>query len=279
MGVHERSLYSNSPFLTAVIGSLAGAFAGAYGGYKIVERGKVRDDLLKEIRNTNAATMVSFGICNSLLATKQRLAKPLKEKYDSKKIELLEHIRRKKAGEIPDVTFEFQADFESFTLPPLAMDILQTQVFEKLSLVGRPLLLVTTLRQAIHTLEHALGTRNALIESYKAKSPLEPNFLLTRYFGLPYRGGQVKEEYPASLQAAYEPTDSVIFFSHLLCQDLGEHGDHISTEFTKGFGRGAPTIAKPDFTKAIAANLMPPAEGFSEWVGMFTKKSGVQTVD
>ena len=42
-------------FLIAVAGSLAGAFAGAWGAQRIAERGKNRKELLEEIRNTNAA--------------------------------------------------------------------------------------------------------------------------------------------------------------------------------------------------------------------------------
>jgi hypothetical protein len=58
----------NSNLFTSLIGALAGAFAGAYGGQLIVERSKTRDELLKEMRNTNAAIMLAFGMCNTALS-------------------------------------------------------------------------------------------------------------------------------------------------------------------------------------------------------------------
>jgi hypothetical protein len=122
-------------------------------------------------------------------------------------------------------------------------------------------------------------TRNNLIQSYKQQSPLPTNLLIHLYFGLPYGGGHVNQDYPASLEAMYELTDSAIFFSHLLCGDLGEHGDHLAAEFKQKFGSGAPTIAKPDFKKAEDAKLMPSADSFADWLGMFVKKPNATTVD
>jgi hypothetical protein len=298
MGVHPRQAFAifsrvestqlwqslefffNSAFVTAAIGSLAGAFAGAYGGYMIVERGKIREAMLKEIRNTNASNMVSFGICNSLLSTKQQIVKPLKEKYVSQRAEFLEYKRKRDTGEVgKDATFELQMDFQTFTLPPLAIDILQTQAFEKLSLVARPLLLVTSLRQALHSLEQALTTRNALIASYKANSPVSPNVLIPLYFGLPDGQGRANQDYRTSIEAIFSLTDSAIFFSCLLCKDLTEHGEHIAATFKKKFRSGAPSIARPEFAKAKAANLMPAAESFADWIGMFVKGADAQSVD
>jgi hypothetical protein len=274
-----KNLFS-SAFVTVVTGSLVGAFAGAYGGYMIVERGRVREELLKEIRNTNAANMVSFGICNSLLSTKQQFVKPLKEKYDSQRAEFLEHKRKRETGEVgKDAIFEVKLDFQTFTLPPFAVDILQTQTFEKLSLVGRPLLLVTSLRQALHSLEQALAARNALIASYKADSPVSQDALIPRYFGLLYSGGNVNQNYPSSIEAIFSLTDSALFFSCQLCRDLTEHGDHIVAAFKKKFGSGAPSIARPDFTNAETTNLMPASDSFADWIGMFVNQADSQAVD
>jgi hypothetical protein len=77
--------FFNSAFFaalfTAIAGSMAGAFWGAYGGQRIVERGKQREELLTEIRNTNATIMVAVGICNSFLGIKRQNVKPLKDLY------------------------------------------------------------------------------------------------------------------------------------------------------------------------------------------------------
>jgi hypothetical protein len=60
--------FFNSVFFTAIAGSLAGAFAGARAAQRIAEKTRNKEELLREIRNTNAATMVAFGVCNSLIS-------------------------------------------------------------------------------------------------------------------------------------------------------------------------------------------------------------------
>src|SRR5689334_19372520 len=71
-----------------------GAFAGAYGAQIITERSKLREELTKEIRNTNAAISISFGICNFLLSMKHQHVKDLKEKYDAQRKDFFAHFER-----------------------------------------------------------------------------------------------------------------------------------------------------------------------------------------
>lgn len=73
--------FFNSAFFTAIFtaiaGSFAGAFAGAVAAQRIADKTRNKDELLKEIRATNAATMIAFGVCNSiLLAKKQHIVAP-----------------------------------------------------------------------------------------------------------------------------------------------------------------------------------------------------------
>ena len=46
---------ANSAFFASLVAALAGAFASAFAAQRIAERGKYREELLREIRNTNAA--------------------------------------------------------------------------------------------------------------------------------------------------------------------------------------------------------------------------------
>jgi hypothetical protein len=110
-------------FFTAIIGSLAGAFAGAYGGQWIVAKGREREELLAEIRNTSAATVVAFAICNSILSIKQQHVKRLKDSFDQQKAGFLEHAKKHSLGQIPsDTPFHFIADLQSLFLPPFPLD-------------------------------------------------------------------------------------------------------------------------------------------------------------
>lgn len=266
--------FANSVFFTAIVGSLAGAFAGAYGGQRIVERGKSREDLLKEMRNANAAIMVAVGICNLLLSVKKQHTQRLKEGFDTQKATLLDHKAKRESGQFgKDVVFNFQADLE--TLPPvmLPMQVLQTLIFEKLSLSGRPLVTISVLGSTVGALNGAIEKRNQLIETYKTGIPKLPTDLLHLYFGLPYGGGHINLDYPASIDAIDFHTNGGIFFSRLLCDDLAEYGEQIAARFKRKFGKGAPRINTTVFTEAEEANLMPNAEEYADWMTMFMKRS------
>jgi hypothetical protein len=103
-------------FFTAVAGSLAGAFAGAYGGQRIVAKGKEREELLAEIRNTSAATVVTFAICNSFVTIKKQHIKHLKELFDHQKAAFLEHIKKHSLGQLyGNGAFQFTADFQTLS--------------------------------------------------------------------------------------------------------------------------------------------------------------------
>jgi len=258
----EIKEFFNSVFFTAIAGSLAGAFAGAYGAQRIAERAKVRDQFLKEIRDTNTAMMVAFGICNSLITIKKQHLKVLKEDFETQKLALLEHQERRRLGQISkDEIFHFKADLETLSLPPLPVDILQGLVFERLSLVGRPLALTTTLGQTVHTLGAFLEKRNELIESYKAAGGVT----VPQYFGLPI-AGQIDQNYPSAINAISDQADDGIFFSQLLCKDLAEHGNRIAVQFKDTFGKDAPKINRTDFGPAEDLDLMPSPKSYPDWL-------------
>lgn len=263
----EIKEFFNSVFFTAIAGSFAGAFAGAYGAQRIAEKAKYRDQLLKEIRGTNTAIMLAFGICNSLLSIKEQHVKSLKEDFDTQKAALLDHKNKRKLGLISkDQEFYFKKDLQTLSLPPLPVDILLKQVFEKLSLVGRPISLTTTLSQTAHSLSASLEMRNQQIKSYKANNGVSTE----EYFGFPL-DGQINEIYPSLIKSIYHQTDDGIFFSQLLCQDLIEHGNKIVDLFNKNFKKGAPKISKIDFSKAEKLNLMPNANNYADWTSMFAQ--------
>ncbi len=266
--------FCNSVFFTAIAGSFAGALGGAWSAQRIVARGKEREELIAEIRNTSAATIVSFAICNSFVAIKQQHVKPLKESFDQQKSDFLAHAAKRRSGQIPrDTIFPFTADLRSLFLPPFAIDTLRQLVFEKLSLdERRPLMLVTTLGETVHGLNTSIANRNELIASYKATN-FAPNELLFLYFGLPHSGSRItNEEYPSLIDAIYRQTDDGIFFSKLLCGDLVEHNRRLVERFKQRFKKVAPTIIdKPDFTKPENAKLIPNDADYVDWFNLFVK--------
>jgi hypothetical protein len=157
--LHLIWAFLNSVFITAIVGSMAGAGAGAYGAQWIVARGRQRAELLTEKRNTNATIMVAVGICNTFLEIKRQTVKPLKDFYDAQRAAYHEHAKT-----------DFVAGLRSLYLPPFPLEILRQQAFAKLSLSGRPLLLINALGDTIHGLNTSIDARNDLIASYKHNS-------------------------------------------------------------------------------------------------------------
>jgi hypothetical protein len=268
---NAKELFS-SIFFTSIVNAFAGAFMGAYAAQRIAERTKKRDDLVGEIRDTNAANMVSFTICNSLLALKKQHVKRLKDQYDKDRAALEEHKTKIEAGQIDPAQhpFHFTADLETLPIEKYPADVLQSHVFEKLSVSGRALSLATMVSQTVHALNAAAEKRNQLIESYKT-NPIPEHVFPALYFGLPINGN-VNRDYPATIEAIHLQTDAGIFFAQLLCKDLTEHAEQLTTRFVRLFPRErAPRASKPDFAKAETAGLMPSAEAFADWTQGFVR--------
>jgi hypothetical protein len=126
---------SQLEFFTAIAGACADAFAGAYGAQRIVARGKEKEELLAEIRNTNAATVVALGICNTFLAIKKQHVKWLKETFEGQKADYLARAHQYRIGELlpgniaPPLFFDLQV----LVLPPfdLPLNTLRHQILKK----------------------------------------------------------------------------------------------------------------------------------------------------
>jgi hypothetical protein len=254
--------------LTAIVGSCAGAFAGARAAQRIADKTRNRDELLKQIRATNAAVMLAFGICNNLLSLKKQHVKPLKEKFDQDKASIIEALKMQKSGAGGEV--HFLADFRGLSHLDLPISLLQEQIFEKISVHGGAILLTTAVAQTVRALNLSIKERNNLIENFKARS-LPVNELVALYFGFRF-GERTNEQYPNTIDAIYRQTDDAIFYSWQLCDDLSRHRDQLAASFEKRFGKGAPRIHKPDFSKAVEADLMPNESDYADWMSMFAKR-------
>lgn len=267
--------FLNSNFFTAIAGACAGAFAGAYGAQRIVARGKEREELLAEIRNTNAATVVALGICNTFLAIKKQHVKRLKETFDKQKTDYLARAHKYRMGELPpgDTAPPPMFDLQVLVLPPfdLPLDTLRHQIFEKISLSNRrALMLVTSLTETVHGLNSSINNRNRLIASYHAAGMLSDD-LLPLYFGFPQPSTHViNKTYPDLVDAIYRQTNDGIFYAKLLCDDLFAHNGQLAGRFKKRFGRDAPgTMDKPDFTVPESEGLMPSEADYTDWLTLF----------
>ena len=266
-------VFANSNFFVAFVSACAGAFGGALGAQFISEKSRCKEDLQKEIRNTNSAIMVAFGICNSYLMLKDKIVNPIKATFDRQKLDLAAFDKETGtvlSGENP--VFKFQADFRTITPLSIRTDLVRTLAFEKISLNGRPLALVDVLTQTIFSLHTLIEKRNKLIENYLLRRSLSDQVLVQRYFGQPDDDGHVDTNYPDSLEGIYSLTDECIFFSKLLCDDLTAHGEKLAERYKKTISKkDVPIINQVNFEKSEREGLFPDPVSFADWTTRFVK--------
>jgi hypothetical protein len=263
---------ANSAVVVALIGGFVGAVGGALGAQHIAERAKRKDELLKELRSTNAATTVGFTICNSFIALKRQNVLPLHENFSRDKEKREKFLAKRRSAEIDrNQPFEFQADLRAISAPSVPMDTLKTQVFDRISAHARPLALVSVLGQTLASLDEAIGRRNALIGRFArgdVPKELVPNF----YFGMALPSGDTNQEYPDTVAAIAAYTDDMIFFSRLLCTDLMSHGGKIKAVLAKLGAKDVPSVSTAEFGKAAEAGLLPPDDHYTDWLNSFVEQ-------
>lgn len=255
---------ANSSFTT----SLAGAFAGAWGAQHIAERSKVREELQKEIRNTNTGMMLALSTANLALALKKQHVKALKESYEADCRAREEFVQRHAAGQNQG-PFQIAPNLNSLheISPPVAT--LQEIVLGRLSTTGRAPSTVSELANAFGNLNHAIMKRNELIDMIKSEKLPEGAKVHHFYFGIPYAEGKANQEFGSYVKALGSYTDDAIFFSLKLCDDLREHGLHVAEKHKKKFRGDAPGVSNFDWSQAKEEDLLPKDEDYESWLSGF----------
>lgn len=267
----------NSAFVIAFVGGLSGALGGALGAQHIIERGSRRAELLRELRNTNAATMVGFSIVNAALALKNQHVQPMFEKFQADKAALAKFNVDRAAGLLSEGTaFPFVADLRSFPSPIVPIETLKALIFDKISAQGRALALVSVIEQSLVGLHNAIEHRDAICRRFQ--SGAIPNQQIPYYyFGLPIPAG-TNQEYPDLVATILEYVDDLAFFAALLCEDLNFHGEAVRGAFTEKFKEKPPKVAAADFSGPRKSGLLPPDKNYADWLKAFTTKNPNEAV-
>lgn len=261
--------FGNSAFTT----SLAGAFAGAYAAQRIAAKSKVRDELIKEIRNTNAGLILALTITNLALAIKRQHVQNLKNSYDDDVRNANAHLLGVRNGTIdPKAPLILSMNFISLQGISPPIESLREIVLAKLSTHGRALAAVTALADGITNLNDALRRRNDLIADYKAKKLPEGAGIHELYLGLQYDEGHVNSEYGNTVQGIYLYVNDVIFFGMKLCEDLREHGGRVVKNNKKTLKNAPSDLVEIDFKPAKDLGLIPNEDEYMSWTsGMQVK--------
>jgi len=269
----------NSNLSIAFVGGLTGAFGGALGAQRIFERSKQRDEWLRELRNTNAATMVAFSACNAALATKKQHVEPLRTGFKEAHAALLKFQAERASGQRQgNAEYHVPLDLRVFPAPVVPIETLKNLAFEKLSAVGRPLALVSVLEQSLAGARDAIAKRELLVQRF-ANGAIPENLTAHFYFGLKLPNGHLSQEHPDLVEAIYSYMDDIAFFSSLLCTDLIAHGNRLHAAFSKRFGKGAPSVGTVDFSGPKKSGLIPPDSQYNDWLRAFTENEGTPSAE
>lgn len=259
----------NANFTIAFVGGLTGAVGGALGAQYIAERMKRREERIREIRNTNAAIMTCFSICNATLMVKKQHVEPMRIEFEKQKENLKLFMQSNAAGNgLKNQVYEMTADLRLFPAPVVPIDTLKTLVFEKISAYGRPLALVSVLEQSLTGLAQAIAHRGRLIQRFQSNAIPKERFA-HHYFGLRQVSGETDQEYSDTVSVISSYTDDVAFFSSLLCQDLIKHGEKVRALVAKPSDKSVPKVSKADFSGPKAKGLLPSDKNYADWLAGF----------
>jgi hypothetical protein len=148
------------------------------------------------------------------------------------------------------------------------LPVLQKQLFENLSIGGRPLATMAALEQATDSLGASMVERNQLITRYQTEGQTGPAFIPI-YFGLRQPNGVTDQRYAATLDAIYAYTNDGIFFSDLLSRDLTAYGKRLAERYKNSTGEEASKISEINQTNAEQASLMPNKDEYANWLSGF----------
>jgi hypothetical protein len=231
----------NSAFLSAVFGSLAGAYFGAAAAQKLAARKQDKDALLKHINSTNSAIVLSSTTLDLFLVMKKEQIYGMIQHHKQMQQMCEQAIAIARRGQpMPEVLFEMNLQTTALIDSPVLT--LRTHIFENLQ-VTRPriLRLQLGLEHAVQGFHYAQTKLNEWIANY-SKAPPPAHQLPHILFGYPYEDGGSDNTYPTMLEAIQNYSNDSIFYAHLLTLDLQRHGKELQHQYVKRFGLPTPGV-------------------------------------
>ncbi len=252
-------------FFIAAIGSLAGAWGGAWAIQRIAERAKTKEHLLKQIRLSNAAIELAQGIFSVYANLKLQHVREMKQVYDTQRALVHEVEEDYRKGKIPPGTPR-----PALTVPALTLDMLRVRpqpleriVIEELDVKGRPRPAMAELIRSIETLNRSIEARNELID--RLKQPGMEQQAIALIFGLPLPSGGVDMTFGSVVEAIYTQTDDCIHFSRLICDDLHAYATRVREEYKSRFRAPYPSVHKVVYELVEQQGLIPPRDRYVSW--------------
>ena len=233
---------------TALIGGL-GAYFGALGAQRSINR-QIRLQRLAEAINTaNAAQSLSVVILNQAASLKKQHYNPRLEKWRATK----EHIENGGA----EIEFHLQ------TPPAIHFPLaeLSTLVFGKLTLNGRPLAALSELLQAQEAFNYLIAAHDDLRKELQGQTTA---YVVPIYLSLKTAHGQ-DSRFMDWLTGSVEVLDDFLFFSDVLAKDLMAHALRVRKRAGWRMRFSLPHVNSEPKLLAEAEHLMPNHNYHKKW--------------
>jgi hypothetical protein len=256
----------------AFIGGLVGAAGGALGAQAIAEQTAARRERLAQFRNINALIQLSFSACNSAIVFRKQFSKNLFEELAQQRSDIEITLRTQlQDGDKPYL----QMNLLKFPAPILPIEMIREILFSKVAIVGRELSAMNEIASALHGLTDALRRREEFIDEI-AGGKVNQTDAAMRYLGISKPDGRPGDNtYFSTVESIESYAKDLAFFSHLLCNDLIEHGLMIHKLLAKRrwlpSRKDVPAVSKIDFSAAARSGLLPSEIDYESWLKGFVK--------
>jgi hypothetical protein len=257
--------FGNSTFFTSIAGAFAGAWAGGRIAQVLAIRARDKEELARELRNTNAAATMSSALCDDLAAILRQHIMPMKEQFDSDLaiVTALLAAPSPSSGTPPTI----QANLQHLSGPSLHTAPLQQLVFNDVS-NNRAIRLYTTLNQTVSTVHGLIEKRNLLIDEFRA-SPNPHAVLRHGYFGLP-SPTSCDDRYKSALYGLHTALQDGVYFSMNLALLLADHAGDLAGRYKKRFGKPVPRAIELDFSRLAERGVMPDRKDYPDWEALLS---------
>jgi hypothetical protein len=256
--------FGNSTFFTSLSGALAGAWAGGRIAQVLASKAKDKEDLTKDIRNSNAAATMASALCDDLAGLMGQHVKELKDTYDADRARFEAALVAAATTDRPHL---FTANLQYLNTPPLSTEVLQSLIYGQVS-NNFAIKVFSSLNQAIANVKSTNAYRNTLIDEFRTMHS-NPAALRFSYFGQPHDIAGTDDRYRAALSNIYSSLQDGIYLSMHLSLLLCEHSAKLGMRYKNEYGRPVPKAQKVDFTRLADRGLLPDRKNYPDWDQMF----------
>lgn len=250
--VQKDGKFNNSAAIQIIVAAM-GSFAGAVGGAHAIRSYEKNKDLLAEFRACNASIIMAAEIFDSVTGLRNEHTNVQRNRYYESKGEYELYMINEVVG-----PFNLNLDKKNHQMASLQNDLLKNYIFEKLTLVGRPLVAIVRLNQTLENLSSKIKEKNIKISDWTS-NPENPAKFISDYFGEPF-GNELDLTYRDLIDTQHTLAETAQFLCKILVEDLRKHAKKVRRDL------GKENLMICNFSiDQLAPDLLPNEIKFSSW--------------